>query len=46
MHHAFAKALQTGKPGNLPTAAEGLRVTDIAVDATAQAVAGRLGPVA
>jgi predicted dehydrogenase len=42
MHAAFALALETGEAGNLPTAEEGLRVTEIATDATQQAVAGRV----
>ena len=43
LHHAFAKALHTGQPGNLPTAAEGLRVTELAAEATQQAIAHRSG---
>ncbi|MEM1107893.1 MAG: hypothetical protein AAGH99_04300 [Planctomycetota bacterium] len=39
MYQAFAKALSTGEASGLPTAAEGLRVTDIAVDVTEQAMA-------
>ncbi|MEM7626899.1 MAG: Gfo/Idh/MocA family oxidoreductase [Planctomycetota bacterium] len=43
MHRAFARALHTGRPGDLPTAEEGLRVTDLATDVTAQAIASRQG---
>ncbi|MEM9882803.1 MAG: Gfo/Idh/MocA family oxidoreductase [Planctomycetota bacterium] len=41
MYRAYRKALDTGEPGDLPTAAEGLRVTDLAVSLTEQAVASR-----
>ncbi|MEO1236092.1 MAG: Gfo/Idh/MocA family oxidoreductase [Planctomycetota bacterium] len=44
MHRAFRDALETGEPGDLPTAEEGLRVTDLAVQTTEQAVAGRGEP--
>ena len=44
MYAALARALQTGEPGNLPTDAQGLRVTEIAVQATRQAIAGRVQP--
>lgn len=43
MHRAFAKALNTGQAGDLPTAEEGLRVTALATDVTAQAIASRQG---
>lgn len=42
MHHAFALALETGQAGDLPTAEEGLVVTDIATDVTRQAMQGRV----
>lgn len=42
LYAAFAKALQSGEPGHLPTAARGLEVTALAVVATEQAVAGRV----
>lgn len=41
MYRAYAKALETGEAGDLPTAVDGLRVTDLAVDVTEQAIAGR-----
>ncbi|MEM6856043.1 MAG: hypothetical protein AAF593_16685, partial [Planctomycetota bacterium] len=41
MYRAYAEALKTGDAGHLPTATEGLRVTDLAVDVTDQAIAGR-----
>lgn len=42
MYRAYAQALETGTAGNLPTAAEGLRVTDLAVNVTEQAMASRI----
>ncbi|MEM1027392.1 MAG: Gfo/Idh/MocA family oxidoreductase, partial [Planctomycetota bacterium] len=36
MYRAYAEALNTGEAGHLPTATEGLRVTDLAVDVTKQ----------
>jgi predicted dehydrogenase len=42
MHAAFARALETGEPGNLPLAEQGLRVTDIAIEATRQAIESRI----
>ena len=41
MYRAFARALETGEAGDLPTAAEGLAVTALAVETTRQAVEGR-----
>ncbi|MBB6429825.1 Gfo/Idh/MocA family protein [Algisphaera agarilytica] len=41
MYRAFAKALETGDANNLPTAAEGLRVTDLAVEVTEQVMEAR-----
>jgi len=41
MYRAYARALETGGPGHLPTATEGLRVTDLAVNVTQQAIAVR-----
>ncbi|MEM8739623.1 MAG: Gfo/Idh/MocA family oxidoreductase [Planctomycetota bacterium] len=46
LHEAFALALETGEAGNLPTAEEGLRVTELAVEVTQQAVAGRVAAAA
>lgn len=45
MYRAYAKALETGEAGNLPTAEEGLRVTDLAVEVTKQAIAGRTAAI-
>ncbi len=41
MYRAYAQALHTGEAGNMPTAIEGLRVTDLAVEVTEQAIAAR-----
>lgn len=41
LHRAFAHTLNTGEAGDLPTAQEGLRVTDLAVEVTTQAIAAR-----
>lgn len=41
MYQAYAEALETTEAGHLPTAAEGLRVTDLAVDVTEQAMSTR-----
>jgi len=38
MHVAFGQALQSGVAGDLPTAREGLRVTEIATQLTQQAI--------
>lgn len=42
MYAAFSEALRTGRPGDLPTAEDGLIATQIATQGTAQAVAARL----
>ena len=41
MYAALAEALRTGRPGHLPTAREGLAVTEVAVEANQQAIRGR-----
>jgi predicted dehydrogenase len=41
MYAAYARALETGKPGHLSTAADGEAVTRIAREATEKAMAGR-----
>ncbi len=41
MYRAFARALQTGEAGDLPTAQEGVRVTELAIQATEQAITTR-----
>jgi predicted dehydrogenase len=41
MYEAFVAALETGKPGDLPTAHDGVMATRIACGATAQAIRAR-----
>jgi len=41
MYEAYARALETGRPGDLSTAADGEAVTRIAREATEKAMAGR-----
>ena len=41
MYRAYAATLKTGEAGHLPTAAEGLRVTDLAVEVTRKVIQGK-----
>jgi len=44
MYERFADALASGEPGDLCTGQEAIRATDIARDATNDAIAARIGP--
>ncbi|MBN2308749.1 MAG: Gfo/Idh/MocA family oxidoreductase [Candidatus Hydrogenedentes bacterium] len=46
LYQAFARAVETGKRGNLATATDGLIATRIARTATDQAIAARVRPIA
>ncbi len=44
MYHEFARALETGTPGDMPTAYDGIRATRIAAMATDEAIRNRDKP--